>query len=147
MEFNPFEIIYFPNFIFNNDAPPKAKFFISIKKINKEIIIVSLPSSKDFVPDIIKKEGCIEYPDRCISCYCFFKNSLICEDSDFTFNKDTFIYANGVDAYSIEKLKSYYPIEGVDYFKKGTLTKDLQKKIYECLKNSFDIRNKIKKVL
>lgn len=147
MQCNPFEILYFPNFIFKNGAQPKAKFFITIKNHDGEIVVVNLPTSRDFIPDDIKVEGCIEYPDRCISCFCFFKETIICEETGFKFNKDTFIYANSVDTYSLEKLTEHYPVENVDYFIKGTLSNPYKNNLLECLKNSHDLKRKVKKIL
>ncbi|MBE7645516.1 hypothetical protein [Tenacibaculum finnmarkense] len=147
MECNPFEILFFPNFIFKNGATPKSKFFISLKNIDNEIIVVSLPSSQDFIPDAIKVEGCIEYPDKCISCFCFLKNSKICNNTGFSFLKDTFIYANYVDTYSLIKLSKLYPIKGIDYIVKGTLSKPHQTDLLNCLKNSHTLKRKIKKFL
>lgn len=147
MQCNPFEILFFPTFHFKNGSPPKPKFFITLKNIGNEIVIVSLPSSQDFVPDNIKVEGCIEYPDKCISCFCFFKNTIMCDDTNFKFDKDTFIYANGVDTYSLDTLKSYYPIENIDYFVKGKISKNLENQLYNCLKNSFDLKRGIKRIL
>ncbi|HEX9826510.1 MAG TPA: hypothetical protein VGA80_07910 [Flavobacteriaceae bacterium] len=118
-----------------------------MKNIDNELIVVSLPSSQDYVPDNIKIEGCIEYPDKCISCFCFFKKTIICDDTGFQFDKDTFIYANGVDTYSLKTLRSFYPIKDIDYFVKGKMSKELETKLYNCLKNSFDLKRGIKKVL
>jgi hypothetical protein len=147
MRCNPFEILYFPNFIFKNGAPPKPKFFITLKNIGNEIMVVSLPSSQDFVPDSIKVEGCIEYPERGISCFCFFKNKDICNETRFQFNKDTFIYANYVDTYSLTKLSGHYPIQGIDYIVKGTLSNPYKTNLLNCLINSHDLKRKIKKLL
>lgn len=147
MKCNPFEILYFPNFIFKNGATPKAKFFITLKNLNGEIVVVSLPTSKDFVPDNIKIEGCIEYPDKCISCFCFLKDKVICNGTGFKFSVDTFIYANSVDTYSLAKLTEYYPIKDIDYFIKGTLSEPYRTHLLKCLKNSHDLKRKIKKIL
>lgn len=147
MQCNPFEILFFPNFIFKNGATPKPKFFITLKNIDNEIMVVSLPSSQDFVPDSIKVEGCIEYPERCISCFCFFKNTKICNDTGFKFVKDTFIYANYVDIYSLTKLSGHYPVKDIDYIVKGTLSEPYKTNLLNCLKNSHDLKRKIKKLL
>lgn len=147
MQCNPFEILYFPNFIFKNGAPPKPKFFITLKNIDDEIIVVSLPTSKDFVPDDIKVEGCIEYPDKFISCFCFLKNKVICNDTNFKFIVDTFIYANSVDTYSLTKLSEHYQIKNIDYFSKGTLSESYKTNLLNCLRNSHDLKRKIKRIL
>lgn len=147
MQCNPFEILYFPNFIFKNGAKPKAKFFITIKNFDNEIMVVSLPSSQDFVPDSIKAEGCIEYPDRFISCFCFYKDKVICNDTTFKFLKDTFIYANYIDTYSLSKLSEHYPVKGIDYIIKGTISEPYKTDLFNCLKNSHDLKKKIKKIL
>ncbi|MEX0995980.1 MAG: hypothetical protein WDZ45_02895 [Flavobacteriaceae bacterium] len=147
MQCNPFEIVYFPNFIFKNGATPKAKFFIALKILDEEIIVVSLPTSKDFVPDNIKVEGCIEYPDKCISCFCFLKNTVICKGTGFKFNVDTFIYSNSVDTYSLAKLIQHYPVQDIDYFIKGALSEPYKTNLLNCLKNSHDLKRKIKKIL
>ncbi|CAG2533954.1 hypothetical protein MAR621_03707 [Maribacter dokdonensis] len=147
MQCNPYEILYFPNFIFKNGATPKPKFFITLKDLDGEIIVVSLPTSKDFVPDSIKVEGCIEYPDKCISCFCFFKGSVICQETGFKFIEDTFIYANSVDTYSLFKLTEHYPIKNIDYFIKGSLSEPFKTSLFNCLKNSHDLKRRIKKIL
>jgi len=147
MQCNPFEILFFPNFIFKNGATPKPKFFITLKNIGNEIMVVSLPSSQDFVPDSIKVEGCIEYPDRFISCFCFLQNTVICNDTGFKFLKDTFIYASYVDTYSLAKLSERYPVKGIDYIIKGTLSKPYKTNLVNCLKNSQGLKRKIKKIL
>lgn len=145
MQFNPFEILYFPTFIFKNGAQPKAKFFITIMNIDNEVIVVSLPTSKDFIPDSILAEGCIEHPTRCISCYCFFPKVEICSDSNFTFALNTFIYADQVDTYNASILERQYPVENVDYYRKGTLSKDKQSDLLDCLINSKQLKRGIKK--
>ncbi|HMC00126.1 MAG TPA: hypothetical protein VKN14_03715 [Flavobacteriaceae bacterium] len=147
MQFNSFEILFFPSFRFKNGAAPLPKFFIALKKVKNKLIVASLPTSQDHVPDNIKVEGCIEYPDKCISCFCFFKQKTICDDTGFKFHKDTFIYASAVDTYNLGTLKSYYPIKDIDYFVKGKLSKKLETELYQCLKNSFDLKRGIKKIL
>jgi hypothetical protein len=145
MQFNPFEILYFPTFIFKNGAQPKAKFFITIMNIKNEVIVVSLPTSQDFIPDALLVEGCIEHPTRFISSYCFFPEIKICSDSDFAFALNTFIYADQVDAYDASILERQYPVENVDYYRKGTLLEDKQSDLLDCLINSKQLRRGIKK--
>lgn len=147
MQVNPFEIIFFPLFRFKNGANPLPKFFISIKNIDNGLVVASLPTSQDHIPNEIKVEGCIEYPDRCISCFCFFENKTVCEDTGFKFLKDTFIYSNTVDTLNLSTLNEYYPVKDIDYFIKGKLSSDLQKDLMKCLKNSFHIKRGIKKLL
>ena len=53
MQCNPFEILYFPNFIFKNGVTPKPKFFITLKNLDGEIIVVSLPTVFQSVPKFI----------------------------------------------------------------------------------------------
>ena len=44
-------LLYFDPFLFKNGATPKPKFFIVLKNdINDEVILATLPTSKDHIP-------------------------------------------------------------------------------------------------
>lgn len=58
-------LLYFEPFIFKNGAKPKNKYMVVLgKDIDRNMIIASLPTSKDHVPgDMEVKAGCLELPD------------------------------------------------------------------------------------
>ncbi|WP_108423943.1 hypothetical protein [Flagellimonas amoyensis] len=146
MAINPFSLLYFPTFYFKNGGS-KPKYFIPLYLDGSKLIIASLPSSQDFVPDDIKKYGCIEYPDKCISCFHFPSGKIICDDSGFAFPLDTFIYLDQIDDYDKDIFESVYPVEGIDYHTKGSLSKSIKEDLLKCILNSSRVKNKIKRYL
>jgi len=57
--FAPGTLIYFTPFYFEN-GNFKNKYFLVLANTGNDIIVASLPTSKDHIPDsIIKKHGCI----------------------------------------------------------------------------------------
>ena len=58
-------LFYFKDYIFKNGNPPKNKFFLVLKTIEKGFIAAILPTKVESLPSNIKKNhGCISFPDN-----------------------------------------------------------------------------------
>lgn len=141
------DILYFTPYIFDNGTPSKPKYFIVLHVDASEVILATLPTSKDHVPNqIIKKHGCINNPAMMFNCYYFEKERAVCTNG-FAFPRDTYVYAEEVGAFSKEKMLQYYPEEGIDYTKIGILTDDEFKGILNCFKVSKNLKRGIRRQL
>ena len=146
--FLPGQIIYFPNnFYFKNGNTAKPKYFIVLAKHDDKIIIGALPTRKNNVPSFVNvPHGCINIDERCYNCYVIQKDRIIGENG-FSFYEPTFIYGDQIEDYEVEIFEDIYTIEGIDYVIEDTLTGDEFSALKECLLNSKNVRNKIKKYL
>ena len=53
-------LLLFKPFLFKNGAMPKDKFFLVLEQMEGEVLLTSLPTSKDHVPsDVEVKHGCL----------------------------------------------------------------------------------------
>lgn len=58
-------LLFFRPFLFKNGAESQDKFFLVLKKLEGDILLASLPTSKDHVPsDLEVKHGCLNIPER-----------------------------------------------------------------------------------
>jgi hypothetical protein len=142
-------IIYFTPFRFTDGSKPKNKYFIVLKTVNSSILLASLPSSKDYVPNISPENmdhGCLDIPDGCFNCY-HFKQDKIITDCDWAFPLPTYIYGSEISQYTPQTLTNIYPIPAVDYEIKGKLLQSELDAIIKCLKESTSVRKKYQKLL
>ena len=140
-------LIYFTPFYFKNGSS-KNKYFLVLANTGNSIIIASLPTSKDHIPDsIMKKHGCIFDENMKISCYFFQKNRIISECGTFGFPEDTYIYGEQIDFFDLKILQPIYKNNGKDYTVKCKLSNIEFEAIKECLKKSGVVKQKIKKHL
>ncbi|WP_010182998.1 hypothetical protein [Aquimarina agarilytica] len=146
MIFKPFTIYYFTPFYFSNGNLPKNKYFISIYQEGDSITFAYLPTSKDSVPDIYLSHGCVNVPEKQISCY-IFKKDIKVTTNNFSFPLNTFIYAYQLNSFSKLKLEETYKNEDIDYEVVGILNDDEKNNLIDCLINSPNIKRKIKKAL
>lgn len=138
-------LLYFNPYYFE-DGSNKNKYFVVIKSIENNLIIASLPTSKDHIPDYIeRKTGCINIDESRINCYLFIAGDIISECGSFGFPLNTYLYGEQVDVIDKNKLESIYQKEGIDYKVLGKLSDDIYSSIIECLKKSTSIKRKIKK--
>lgn len=146
--FLPGQIIYFPNnFYFKNGNTPKPKYFIVLANSDNKIIIGALPTRTNNVPSFVTIDhGCVNIDERCYNCYVVEKDRIIGQNG-FSFYMPTFIYGDQIEDYDVEVFEDVYPIEGVDYEIKDTLTDEEFASLKECLLNSKSVRKKIKKYL
>lgn len=141
-------LLYITPFYFINGANPENKFFICLKKDHSDSIILSLPTSQDKIPsyhDLVHGCNDIEKAQQCS--YCFLEKKIITHDTNFSFEKDTFLFGSDIQKIDSSLLTSKYKTEGVDYVIKGKLTNDEFNSIIECFKSSKSVARKIKNML
>ncbi len=140
-------ILYFDPFYFKNGNTAKAKFFLVLKRFESNSLLVSLPTSQDFIPENLGIDaGCIEQPEININCFVISQNSEITECGKH-FSKKTFIYGHQIDEYDLAVLKSIYPIEHTDYNFWGIMRNDIFEDLLVCLKNSQSVKRRFKRLL
>ncbi|GHT44118.1 hypothetical protein AGMMS49965_19190 [Bacteroidia bacterium] len=141
-------ILYFTPFFFKNGNQPKNKYFIVLESYSDDLIVASLPTSQDHVPNhLAKKHGCIEDAKSNFNCYYFEKEKKISKNNEFGFPLDTYIYGEQVDVMNKSLLNSQYQTENKDYVKLCNLSINEFNSIIECLANSSSVKRKIKKLL
>ena len=139
-------LLYFNEYYFENGNPAKPKYFLVLKSDENGIMIISLPSSKDFIPsNVIKKHGCINIPEKQIGCY-FFENNIQITECGFGFPLDTsYLYSENSTQKTVQIIN--YTYKPKDYVFKGKLTIQEHKNILNCIKNSPNIKSKFRKLL
>jgi len=145
--FTPGTLIYFTPFYFS-DGSFKNKYFLVLSSNDNDIIIASLPTSRNHIPDsMIKKHGCITNDEMKISCYFFQKNKIISECGTFGFPENTYIYGEQLRFFSLKLLQVSYKNTGKDYTVKCKLSSAEFESVRECLKKSGVVARKFKKHL
>jgi hypothetical protein len=127
-------LFYFKDYIFKNGNQPKNKFFLVLKTIENGFVAAILPTKVESLPANIKKtHGCISFPEKCICCYYIPKDSIV-TDLGFSFQLDTYLYAQYVFDETEINLLSTYQIEDIEF--KGKLIDDELDRIIHCFSNS-----------
>jgi len=143
----PGTVIYFTPFYFS-DGSFKNKYFLVLANTGNDILIASLPTSKNHIPSSMKKEhGCISDDSINFNCYFFEKDRIISDCGTFGFPRDTYIYGEQIDFFDLSILQSTYKNDGRDYIMKCKLLSNEFESIKECLKNSGVVTRKFKKYL
>lgn len=147
MMFTQGTLIYFTPFYFS-DGSFKNKYFLILENTGNDIIVASLPTSKDHIPNsIIKNHGCISDDSMKVSCYFFQKNKIISECGTFGFPENTYIYGEQLCFFNLKLLQSAYKNKGKDYEVKCKLSNTELESVKKCLKNSGVVARKFKKFL
>ena len=140
-------LLYFDPFYFKSGNTAKPKYFLVLKVTADQTILATLPSSKDYVPayqPVI--HGCIELAQANFNCYVFMAGQPITTDG-WAFPKNTFLYGQQIDEYSIETLSDIYPVEGADYTIIGRLTDGEFGLVKRCFTQSATVKRKYKRML
>ena len=139
-------VLFCKNFKFNNGGEPKDKYFVVLKRNKDSVIIGSLPTRTNKVPNFIyKSHGCVNKDDRCFNCYHFEANRSIC-DNGFCFDLPTFIYGDEIETYHGPTVDANYQIN-VSYQVEGKLTQQEYTNIINCIMNSTSVKRKIRRLL
>jgi hypothetical protein len=142
--FTPGNLLFFTPFYFNNNNEPKRKFFVVLHNENNKFVMASLPTSKDHIPDDLKKHGCICCEQMQIICYCIKKHVVI-TNTGFSFDKDTYMYGNELGDYDIELFNTKYTTSEIEV--KGRLNDAEFHSIKTCFANSPNVKRKYKRML
>jgi len=140
-------LLYFTPYYFPDGNLRKNKYFVVLGEAGDDLIVANLPTSKDRVPNYIKKQhGCIDSSDINFNCY-FFQKGVSISDSGYSFPENTYIYGEQITTANKKIMYDIYRKEGKDYEIKCRLSKQEFSSIIKCLRNSKSVKNKIKRML
>ena len=132
----------FTPFVFKNGACPKKKFYIVLKLMDDYLMMASLPTSKDHIPnDVTLKSGCINIPERLVNAYVFLPKKPVTEK--FSFTRPTFVYGEQVDEYS----QTYLDEMNTEVDDLGIIRSELFAQLKDCLKQSVLLKRKYRNLL
>ena len=144
-------LLLFRPFLFKNGATPKDKFFVVLKELEGNILLASLPTSKDHVPsDMEVRHGCLNIAERFINVFIFLSGEEIVSKDDgsrFAFNKNTFIYGADLDIYPTSRFELQERMAQTSIEKIGKLDDSIFEELVSCLAGSKVVKNKFRKML
>lgn len=136
------ELIKFTPFVFKNGNQPKPKYCIVLGGVDNNVLMVSLPTSKDHVPsDIMVERGCVDIPERGVNAFVLSPKDLV--TPGFSFPLPTFIYGEQVDEYE----QKYLDAMGGTVEHLGYIDSALFQAIKECVKKAKLLRRKYRQLL
>jgi hypothetical protein len=145
--YNPGAIIYFTPFCFK-EGNRKNKYLLVLAAGDGDVLVASLPTSKDHIPHSTeKKHGCINDDIAKVNCYFFEAGVIISECGTFGFERDTYIYGEQIKSLDKQKMLATYREDGKDYRILCKLSDAEFSSIKKCLKESGVVKNKFKRYL
>ena len=140
-------ILYFDPFIFSDGGSPKPKYFLVLKHVDDTLLLASLPTSKDHVPEYIeKRHGCIERPDISFNCYYFDPSVVICGNG-FSFPIETYVYGYRLQTFNLKELLLQELTDETIIEECGILTDGEYQALIRCLSNSPEVKRGYRKLL
>ncbi len=137
-------LLYIKNYGFEN-GQYKDKFFLVLKKIDDvDAMLISLPSSKDYVPS--NKAKCVEIPSANQTVFIFNAGEIV-TNANFSFSVRTYLYGQYITMKNVVEFNKEYPLEGVNYEIKGRMKPRILEQVIACFKQSPTVKNRIKKML
>lgn len=144
-------LLLFRPFLFKNGAMPKNKFFLVLGNADGNLLLASLPTSKDHVPsDVEVKHGCLDLSERFVNVFVFLSGEeILCKSSGerFSFSKNTFVYGADLDMYQVAQFEMQEQMAQTEIELIGTLDAELFAELKDCLANSKMVKNKYRKML
>ncbi len=144
-------LLLFRPFVFKNGALPKDKFFLVLGNMDGDLLLASLPTSKDHVPsDIEVKHGCLDLAERFVNVFVFMSGEEIAvrETGEvFSFSKNTFVYGANLDVYNASQLELQERLAQTSIELIGVVKEDVLAELKDCLANSKMVKNKYRKIL
>ncbi len=141
------DVLYFDPFYFMNGNIPKAKYFIVLKCTGSSTLLASLPSSRDYRPNVASESyGCIDIPEACFNCFVFKAGSPV-TINNWAFPLDTFVYGQQIDEYEIATLQDIYPVQGLDYRILGRMRSNEFKYLKDCFAASASVKRRFRRLL
>lgn len=144
-------LLKFVPFLFKNGAAPKTKYFVVIKHLDSNILLASMPTSKDHVPaDMVVKRGCLDESERQLNIFVFLANEVVAvgdNDTEFSFSLNTFIYGADIDTYPMSAFEKQIKehLTSVSFI--GKLQSEIFQELKDCLKSSRMVKNKFRRLL
>lgn len=144
-------LLLFRPFIFKNGATPKDKFFLVLGNVDGNLLLASLPTSKDHVPsDVEVKHGCLDIAERFVNVFVFISGEEILNRANgerFSFSKNTFVYGSNLDIYDASQFELQERLSQTNIELIGTLDSAVFKELKDCLANSKMVKNRYRKML
>lgn len=144
-------LLLFHPFLFKNGAHPKDKFFLVIENIDGELLLASLPTSKDHVPsDIEIKHGCLDLSERFVNVFVFLSGEEVLNKDNgkhFSFSKNTFIYGADLDMYNLAQFELQERLAQTNIELVGCLDTAVFLELKDCLANSKMVKNRYRRLL
>ncbi len=145
-------ILYFEPFVFSDGSKPKNKYFIVLKTTEKNIILASLPTSKDAVPNhIIKVLGCIELSSINFNCFYFLSCVEVATNEStnnrFSFPQCTYVYGYRINEFNTDTFSQQLINNNTNISIKGKLDDNVYNNLIACLKTSYSVKKRYKKLL
>ena len=143
--FSPANILHISNYDFEDGkSPSKNKYLLVIQNFDNMSIVVSLTSSKDYVPDSVLAEGCIKNDEMCIHCFHFPQDKVI-GICGYSFAKNTYVYIErNIQTKEISHLKSKYRKDGGIQVKDKMLP-EIYLEFLKCIEKGKQVPFKIKR--
>lgn len=131
------KVLYFDPFYFRDLAGgQKPKYYIVLKKMENEVVLATLPTSKDFVPNTIEKvHGCIEHPEINFNCYYFSACQEVCTNG-FGFPVETYVYGYRLQTHVVADFVKLMADGETVVSEKGQLTDEEYRALVDCLRMS-----------
>lgn len=144
-------LLLFHPFLFKNGAHPKDKFFLVMGNVDGELLLASLPTSKDHVPsDIEMKHGCLDLPERYVNVFVFLSGEEVLNKESgehFSFSKNTFVYGADLDMYSLSQFELQERLAQTSIELIGSLAPEMFTELKDCLANSKMVKNRYRRLL
>lgn len=144
MMFEQGSILYFKPFYFENGTY-KNKFFLVLKNLENETLLVSLPTSKGHIPDdyFLRNGGCVNIFEKMLSCYIISPNTPVTTCGKY-FEVYTYLYGGLLKVYDLKEITDKYNFV-TNYTYWGMMKKELFLDILECFKRSKMVKSYYKK--
>lgn len=152
MNHPPGTILHFNRFQFDEPATAtrpaeKNKFFIVLRNLAGRMVLASLPTSKDQVPQAVEqRHGCVEYPSGNFTAYVFEALAPIATNGWF-FSLRTYMYGYQVREYSYATLEQNHSGAGREVSVKGRLSPNEFSAMVQCLLRSIDLKRRFRRTL
>ena len=139
-------LLLFTPFYFKNGAMPQSKFFLVLKAFDGNMLLASLPTSKDHVPaDVSVKSGCFEDSERRVNVFVFLAGeSVACHpltNREFAFSLNTFIYSAHLETNPISVFEKQIADHLSEVNLIGKVVEPVYRDLRECLKHSRMVKN------
>lgn len=141
-------IIYFTPFYFSDGkSAPKNKYFIVLARAGDDLIIASLPSSVDRVPErVVQEHGCVQIPEAMFSAYIFEAGRPVTAQG-WGFPLTTYVYIAWIQEFEARIFRSVYSVENVDYTVIGRLVRKEYEALLHCARTSGELKKRYRKAL
>lgn len=142
------EVLYFDPFYFKDAlGGSKPKYYIVLKKTGDDVVLATLPTSKDHVPGSIEKvHGCMEHPEINFNCYYYPAGYAVCTNG-FGFPVETYVYGYRLQTHRVSDFVKQQEDGETVITVKGRLTDEEYRAIVDCLRLSPAVKRVYRKAL